>query len=261
MLDYLRLPIEPGQIWEGRKIRRDGSRERVRVLEVDYTPPAVAVQALLALRDHGFLGDDCRRVLDPAAGSGCWGRAARAVLGPVPHLVGVEPRATEEGNLVAYDAGFTLALERFVECARGPIKPFDLIATNPPFSAFESYWPTMLRDAGLVAPGGLVVLYGLTQWGQSAQGIANLRRWSPSMQFRCGGRIAHRENGKTDAREYSVWVWDVEDRQRPGRGRPRWSTEQLPELPLEMRRWSPSAVPGTYPIKPALVDEIRRRYL
>ena len=42
-------------------------------LEVDYTPPAVAVQALLALRDHGFLGDDCRRVLDPAAGSGCWG--------------------------------------------------------------------------------------------------------------------------------------------------------------------------------------------
>lgn len=230
-------------------------------LEVDYTPPAVAVQALLALRDHGFLGDDCRRVLDPAAGSGCWGRAARAVLGPVPHLVGVEPRATEEGNLVAYDAGFTLALERFVECARGPIKPFDLIATNPPFSAFESYWPTMLRDAGLVAPGGLVVLYGLTQWGQSAQGIANLRRWSPSMQFRCGGRIAHRENGKTDAREYSVWVWDVEDRQRPGRGRPRWSTEQLPELPLEMRRWSPSAVPGTYPIKPALVDEIRRRYL
>ena len=35
LLDYLRLPIEPGQIWEGRKIRRDGSRERVRVLEVD----------------------------------------------------------------------------------------------------------------------------------------------------------------------------------------------------------------------------------
>ena len=237
-------------------------------LEVDYTPPAVAVQALLALRDHGFLGDDCRRVLDPAAGSGCWGRAARAVLGPVPYLVGVEPRLCEEGNIgnrAAYNMGHSLTLERFIEWRgeRGWSRraPFDLIATNPPFSAFESYWPTMLRDAGLVAPGGLVVLYGLTQWGQSAQGIANLRRWSPSMQFRCGGRIAHRENGKTDAREYSVWVWDVEDRQRPGRGRPRWSTEQLPELPLEMRRWSPSAVPGTYPIEPALVDEIRRRYL
>lgn len=32
---YLHLPIEAGQIWEGRTLRRDGSRERVRVLAVD----------------------------------------------------------------------------------------------------------------------------------------------------------------------------------------------------------------------------------
>ena len=229
-------------------------------LEVDYTPPAVAVQALLVLLARGLLGADITaRVLDPAAGSGCWGRATRAVLGPTPHLVGVEPRTSEDANLAAYDAGFTLTLERFIECVRGPVKPFDLIATNPPFSAFESFWPAMLRDAGLVAPGGLVVLYGLTQWGQSAQAIAHLHRWSPSLQLRCGGRIAHRESGKADARECSVWVWDEADAAR--QSRPRWSTEQLPELPLEMRRWSPAAVPGTYPIEPALVDEIRRRYL
>lgn len=32
---YLRLSIEVGQIWEGRSVRRDGSRERVKVIELD----------------------------------------------------------------------------------------------------------------------------------------------------------------------------------------------------------------------------------
>lgn len=230
-------------------------------LEVDYTPVAVAVQLLLALRDHGFLGDDCTRALDPAAGSGCWGRAMRAVLGPIPDIVGVEPRQAEEDNLrQAYNHSFVLPLECFIECVRGPVEPFDLIVTNPPFTeAFEGYWPVVFRSAGLVAPGGLVAFYGLSQWGQSAQAAASLRAWAPSLQLRCGGRNAHRADGKTDSREYSLWVWDVEDRHRLGR--PRWYTEQLPELPLEMRRWSPAAVPGTYPVEPALVEEIRRRYL
>jgi hypothetical protein len=32
-------------------------------------------------------------------------------------------------------------------------------------------------------------------------------------------------------------------------------------LPASVRRWSPAAVPGTYPIEPELVTEIRERYL
>lgn len=241
---------------------RTDSAEVLADLEVDYTPVAVAVQLLLALRERGLLGEECRRVLDPAAGSGCWGRAARAVLGPIPHLVGVEPRASEAANLGRYDSGFTLTIEQFIDQGRGRIKPFDLIASNPPFTAFESFWPQLLRDAGLVASGGIIAFYGLTQWGQSAQAIAHLRLWSPSLQLRCGGRNAHRADGKCDAREYSLWVWDETDRVRDlSRRRPRWSAEQLPELPLEMRRWQPGSVPGTYPIEPALVDEIRRRYL
>ncbi len=70
-------------------------------LEVDYTPVAVAVQLLLGLKRWTW---DKPRILDPAAGSGCWGRAARAVFGADAYLVGVEPRASERANVAAaYD--------------------------------------------------------------------------------------------------------------------------------------------------------------
>jgi hypothetical protein len=43
--------------------------------------------------------------------------------------------------------------------------------------------------------------------------------------------------------------------------RPRWWAEQLPEMPIGYRKWSPTAVPGTYPVEPALVEILRERYL
>lgn len=246
---------------------RTDDAETLAALEVDYTPPAVAVQLLLGLRselaDLGVVWTP-RRALDPAAGSGCWGRAMRAVLGLDVEIVGVEPRTSEEANFNAYDAAFALELARFIECVRGPCKPFDLVATNPPFSAFEpeAFWPLKLLEAGLLHSGSIVALLGLSSWGQSEGAAATLRSWSPMLQLRLGGRPAFRADGGTDAREYSFWVWSCAD----GRGRvlgarPAWRTIQLPTLPTALRRWSPSAVPGTYPIDAALVDEIRRRYL
>lgn len=241
---------------------RTDSAEVLAELEVDYTPVAVAVQLLLTLeRDLG----PAPRILDPSAGSGCWGRAARAVW-PDCVLVGVEPRASEQANVAAaYTFAYHLDLAAFLlrhqEFKHGG---FDLIISNPPFDvAFtKDYWPGLLLDAGLVAPGGRVALYGRSQWGQSIEAAANLRRWSPSWQRRLCGRPAHRADGRTDSCEYSLWGWDIEDlslaRSRP---RPEWCCEQLPELPTKMRRWDSSAVPGTYPIEPAMVDEIRRRHL
>lgn len=236
-------------------------------LEVDYTPPAVAVQCLIALRteiDAAGVVWSPRRALDPAAGSGCWGRAMRAVLGPDVELVGVEPRTSEEANFDTYDAAFALELARFIECVRGRCKPFDFVATNPPFSGFapEGFWPLALLEAGLLHAGSIVALLGLSQWGQSAEAVPMLRCWSPVLQLRLGGRPAFRPDGQTDAREYSLWVWSCADGwSRPMGARPSWRTVQLPTLPTGLRRWSPSAVPGTYPIAPALVAEIQERYL
>lgn len=107
---------------------------------------------------------------------------------------------------------------------------------------------------------GAVALLGLSQWGQSAEAQAHLARWSPALQLRLGGRPAFRQDGKTDSREYSLWVWlrQAPILLRTSRRRPSWLTLQLDPLPLELRRWSPSAVPGTYPLDAALVEEVRR---
>lgn len=228
-------------------------------LEVDYTPVAVALQLMLTLERDLRVAP---RILVPACGSGGWARAARAVF-PDSYIVGVEPRASEAANVAAAcDEAFTGTLADFLapRTPGSPMEPFDLIADNPPFSAFADFWPGLLLDSGVIAPGGRVALYGLSQWGQSSDAAGHLRRWCPSWQMRITGRPAHRANGQTDAREYSFWGWDVEDLDLR-RTRPWWHTEQLPELPVAMRRWSPAAVPGTYPIEPALVAEIRRRYL
>ena len=264
------------------KAGRTDSAEVLEELEVDYTPVAVAVQLLLTLeRDL----TPAPRILMPACGSGCWARAARAIF-PGCHIVGVEPRESERTNVAAAcDEAFVGTLAEYIATASGKGSGFDLVADNPPFSAFtDLFWPGLLLDAGLIAPGGRVAFYGLSQWGQSADAAAHLRRWSPSWQARMGGRVEHRgrgtqsprpipkrlqvpggpthemRNNGADAREYSFWGWDIEDLNLR-RTRPWWHTEQLPELPTALRQWSPAAVPGTYPIDPALVDEIRRRYL
>lgn len=249
---------------------RTDDAETLAALEVDYTPPAVAVQCLLAMRaeleemaDLEELGVwSPRRALDPAAGSGCWGRAMRAVLGGGIVLHSVEPRESEAKNVIeTYDEVSSSKFEAFIQLTRNL---YDLVVTNPPFSAFspEEFWPTMLLNAGLLHAGSIVALFGLSQWGQSAEAIPMLRCWSPTLQLRLGGRPAFREDGKTDAREYSLWVWSCADGLRVRIGaRPSWRTVQLPTLPAGMRRWSPSAVPGTYPIASALVDEIKERYL
>lgn len=224
-------------------------------LEVDYTPVGVAVQLLLMLQKWT---SETPRILDPAAGSGCWARAARAVFGDGAYIVGVEPRESERGNVeAACNEAHTCDLATFIA---GAHEPFDLVVTNPPFSAFADFWPLRIRERNLLNRGGTVSLYGLSQWGQSAEAAANLRRWGPSYQWRLGGRPAHRADGKTDAREYSLWGWDIEDATLT-RHLPSWWCRQLPDLPLELRRWSAGAVPGTYPIDPALVAEIRTKYL
>jgi hypothetical protein len=242
---------------------RTDSQAVLEETEADYTPEAVVVQLLLALQERGFGAGG--RVLDPSAGSGVWGRAVRAVFGSDVHLVGVERRVSEAANLAAaYDDH---AIGEALGPQARPHGPFDLVVTNPPFSAFEEYWPTSFRDRGLLADGAVVAFYGLTQWGQAAEAAEHLRTWSPSSCLRVGGRVGHRGDRRADAREYCLWIWDTEDGvegggyRRGAKWRPGWHTEQLPVLPVDMRHWSPDQVPGTRPIDQSLVDLIRRRYL
>ena len=259
--------MQPDLFTSARAGRTDAA-EILTDLEVDYSPEAVAVQCLLALFDRLIVPDSIVDVLDPSAGSGVWPRAARVVLGrgrfpqtrPL-RIHGVEIRPSEEANLAS--ACDTYAIGSALGPAVRAGAPYDLIITNPPFTAFaDGGWPENFAERGLLREDGIVALYGLSQWGQSEAAAEMLRRWPPSKQLRLGGRPQHRGDGKGDAREYCLWVWHEEMRHSAHRSRrPTWSTEQLPVLPADLRRWRPDAVPGTRPIDPSLVEMIRGRYL
>lgn len=253
----------------------------LKVFEVDYTPIPVCLQVLLALDGYVAMRPRC---LDPAAGSGAWCRAMRAVY-PGCYIVAVEPRESERSNLE--DAADEVFIGTFEEYLATQPEPFDLIAGNPPFSAFSKhFWPGLILRAGLLKPGGSISFYNLSQWGQSADGSAHLRRWSPSVQYRVGGRVEHRGEGTQswgkipkklqtpggpthelrdnggDSREYCHWIWHIDDHdQSVNLTRPGWRTEQLSEMPIDFRRWDPKSIPGTYPVETALVELIRARYL
>ncbi|MBL9102142.1 MAG: hypothetical protein JNL82_14355 [Myxococcales bacterium] len=229
--------------------------------EADYTPVGVALQLLAALheevdaqRSRGAFKPE--RILDPSAGSGCWGRAARA-LWPDAYIIGVEPRASERENiLAAYDEAHTMYCAEYL--ATGP-ESFDLVATNPPFSvAFGAgtFWPIEFLRAGILHAESFVMLYGLSQWGQGNRSSTPMQAWSPWMQFRLGGRVGHRGDGCNDLREYCGWSWSAEDG-RLRRHLPSWRTIQLPVLDAPLRRWSPDNVPGTCAVDKVLVDLVR----
>jgi hypothetical protein len=290
---------------------RTDSAEVLESFEVDYTPVGVAVAWLLALAElyslptllqpaRRGIGRRWRRaaprrrlrILDPSAGSGVFGRAALAVFGGDALLVAVEPRESErEGLLDIYDHVHTGTLEGWLALvsASDERPAFDLVVTNPPFSAFESGWAWLdIRAAGLLAPGAIVAMVGLSQWGQGEASGEVIGRWCPDAQLRIGGRIAYRPKGSrrwveiprkrrtpggpshewrensTDTREYALWCW------RNGLAASRaiavfagrrstaksWQTLQLEVLPPELREWKADAVPGTYAIDRLLVVRV-----
>lgn len=256
---------------EARRGRADAP-EVLEALEVDYTPVAVAVavQLLAALVAEVNLPTPSR-ILDPSAGSGCWPRAARAVFGEQPFIVGVEPRASETPNIrAACNESHTLDCATYLATLPGaPIvgppprprmSPFDLICTNPPFTAFEAgfFWPLEFLRAGIIHADSWVVLYGLTQWGQSDKAAPAMRAWQPSLQLRLGGRPQHRGKGNgADSREYSAWCWSARDGRERRSRLPSWRTVQLPVLDAPLRQWLPDDVPGLRPIDQALVERLR----
>lgn len=88
-----------------------------------------------------------RRVFDPGAGAGVWGRAAR-LFWPAAHITGMDIRAVEQPD--SYD---TWRINDAHTADLGG--PYDLVIGNPPFAGA----PALVRRLlAAVRPGGLVAL-------------------------------------------------------------------------------------------------------
>lgn len=255
--------------------------------EVDCTPAAVAVQlGLIAAEEPRIV--DAKVIADVGAGSGIWGQVA-GLVAPKAQILGLEKRESEIPGLCQrgdYDRIVHAPFSTEAIRALADGLKIGAVLSNPPFSvafAPKAPWWLALRDAGVLADDAIIGLFGLTQAMQGDKAVQVLRRWSPALQIRCGGRPEFRPHGGRtwapipkkrrvpggpthewrenggDSREYCLWLWDM--RYGHDLRRPSWRVVQAPVLPAELRRWEDGAVPGTMPLEPPLVQRVRDDYL
>lgn len=157
------------------------------------TPAAVAVDALEHLPSD--FKPEC--VLDPGAGTGVWGRAARQ-LWPTTTITGVDLRPV--ARPAAYNFWFN---EDFLLTDSAPA--FDLVVGNPPYKYTEQF---VRHSMSLLENGGyLVFLLRLSFLeGQSRQrGL--WRHYPPRRVVVCSKRVSFTDDGRTNATAYAYFIW------------------------------------------------------
>jgi len=255
--------------------------ERDRDLNVDRTPIPVASQILTRVAEV-YGPEVFANVIDAGCGEGGWGRALRPlVCGSQSVGMDVREEAMDHARR-NYDAAHRLAFNvdnarRVTKGVTAVIgnPPFSVKDAS---GKKTTLFPSFVRDAvAVVEPGGIVCFLALDDLGQ--RGGATRRLFSelpPNACFRITGAVGfrgpHREDidgsGSTDQRSYCAWVWKAdgdggtvpgtvcsrhlltsEDDPKEDEAKqakfpvPGWHAENLPELPLDCRRWI--HIPGT----------------
>lgn len=252
------------------------NQKRMRKFAADYTPPHVVLTLLRWVKRR--LRPRVKRYLDPCSGAGIWGQVARGLWEGV-ESVGVEPREEELRHMQRnYSHALLMPFINPPPAANEPAPPpsymeqradlplavsekFDLIAGNPPFDPAWSAedkvpWYVEILKSDLLEVGGVLALYGLSQWGQTIEMWPHLGEYSPALQVRLTGRVAHRDDGETDSREYSMWCWlkghaDPFAGLRSQWGSPAWLTVQVEAPPVRKFK----NLPGTYDLPPEFFAE------
>lgn len=230
--------------------------ERDREYELDRTPAAVCRQGLVWAMEQMHAEDIAvpATTIDIGAGSGVFGQQLPAAMGersgeddwcerllpqgPV-HRVAIEPRVEESPHIRRHYE--TVSLMTFAEWMRRrtdasfSAMTHAWVACNPAFSIF----PDIVRTCAPVCVATL--LYGSIAWGCSEAGAELFEAHPPYACARVVGRVHHRgpgvnpETGKAwgaDQRDNCWWLW-LKDHAPD-----RWTTENLPLLPFEQRRWT-----------------------
>jgi hypothetical protein len=140
-----------------------------------------------------------RWILDPGAGAGVWGEAARARW-PISHITGVELRRDVPRPLV-YDR-----YERFDFVTEAAFySGYDLVIGNPPYKHAEAFVRAALEAT---RTGGYVCfLLRLAFLESQERGKGLWKAHPPQTVAVCSRRPSFSGDGKTDATAYAVFVW------------------------------------------------------
>jgi hypothetical protein len=139
-----------------------------------------------------------QNILDPGAGSGVWGQAARCVY-PDALITGIELRPVQRHP--AYNFWFTGDFRLLADdepC-------FDLVIGNPPYKFSEAFVRSSLM---MLNPDGyMVLLLPLQFLAGQARGKGLWRKYPPVKVVVCSNRPSFTGDGKTDATEYAFFIW------------------------------------------------------
>lgn len=161
----------------------------------NYPTPRGLVEAALTLLPSGLAPAS---VLDPGAGGGAWGKAARARW-PQAHLTGIELRPERKPR--AYDR-WLRGTDFLSWCGD---ERFALILGNPPYREAEAFVRAALA---LLAPDGyLLFLLRLGFLAGQARGAGLWRDHPPARVAVCSRRPSFTADGKTDGSEYALFLW------------------------------------------------------
>ncbi|HLF28185.1 MAG TPA: hypothetical protein VJG32_17785 [Anaerolineae bacterium] len=175
--------------------RTNGKRNKSDFYE---TPRALAGAVLDYIRAHYGISSPAL-VLDPGAGTGVWGKAARERW-PKALIMGVDLYRARPDTI--YDDWFRCSYTTFERRYFRDDRP-DLIIGNPPYSLAQSFIEASLR---LLAPGGLLsfLLRINLLAGQCREDFWKQRPLSRLVT--CIERPSF-NGGGSDATEYALFVW------------------------------------------------------
>ncbi len=142
-----------------------------------------------------------KRVLDPGAGSGAWGRAARARW-PKAWIEGVEIQAVENPGC------YNLWWKGTDYLTGWPTQPaFDAIIANPPYNLLEPFIATSLRR---LAPGGQLLFMARLAFLEGQKRRDTLWRETPPKKvFVCSKRPSFQSDGRTNATSFCLILWQL----------------------------------------------------
>lgn len=204
--------------------------------QVNRTPVPLIRQLYSFLRDE--MGLRPNYILDPSAGDGRFQKVAlEEKFWPDVRTVGVEPRVEEEPGFEVGPATKHLWHQQTFEQALEHLGWFDLAVTNPPFMNLapkdgKSWIPQLLQISKVV------VILAQNDLGQrSTAGAELFTEYPPAYQLRIRGAVGFRDDGGTDARDYSWFIW-IKNAPRLAimSNRPQWVTIDLPRLPSGDRK-------------------------